>query len=167
MLREVLRSTLYSSSRPFSSSATRRSSFSTLIINLLPVFGEPKPKIRFTLSIIIGERVCDHERSVATFWSALGFDQELFICAPADVLEVASVLALASASGGRQKVVQKSSASGAEASRPEWRALPSYRRRGPRHPLRVPHRAPGPSRRAGNRCFARRLGWFRRLPVRL
>src|SRR5688572_468651 len=65
MFREVLRSTLYSSSRPFSSSATRRSSFSTLIINLLPVFGEPKPKMRFTLSIIIGERVCDHERSVA------------------------------------------------------------------------------------------------------
>ena len=45
MLREVLRSTLYSSSRPFSSSATRRSSFSTLTISLLPVLRTDRPKI--------------------------------------------------------------------------------------------------------------------------
>src|SRR6266403_978240 len=67
MFREVLRSTLYSSSRPFSSNATRRSSFSTLITNLLPVLGVPRPKIRLTFSIISGEIGCDHERSVGGF----------------------------------------------------------------------------------------------------
>ena len=62
MLREVLRSTLYSSSRPFSSSATRRSSFSTLMISLLPVLREERPKNLFTLSIInlkVGEVITD------------------------------------------------------------------------------------------------------------
>src|SRR6266487_6392474 len=52
MFRELLRSTLYSSSRPFSSRATRDSSFSTLSIILLPAFREESPKIFFTLSII-------------------------------------------------------------------------------------------------------------------
>src|SRR2546429_7084189 len=42
MLRELLRSTLYSSSRPFSSSATRDSSFSTLSMSLLPVLREER-----------------------------------------------------------------------------------------------------------------------------
>src|SRR5213075_1111884 len=67
MFREVLRSTLYSSRRPFSSNATRRSSFSTLITNLLPVLGPPRPKIRLTFSIISREIGCDHERSVEGF----------------------------------------------------------------------------------------------------
>src|SRR2546423_1475493 len=67
MFREVFRSTLYSSRRPFSSNATRRSSFSTLITNLLPVLGPPRPKIRLTLSIISRESGCDHERGVASF----------------------------------------------------------------------------------------------------
>src|SRR6266487_2106821 len=52
MLRELLRSTLYSSSRPFSSRATRDSSFSTLSMSLLPVLREERPKIFLTLSII-------------------------------------------------------------------------------------------------------------------
>ena len=47
MLRELLRSTLYSSSRPFSSRATRRSSFSTLMISLLPVLRRDKTKKSF------------------------------------------------------------------------------------------------------------------------
>src|SRR5690242_4880002 len=62
MLREPLRSTLYSSSRPFSSNATRRSSFSTLTTNLLPVLREPRPKIFFTLSNIKFKRLRDRER---------------------------------------------------------------------------------------------------------
>src|SRR6266481_3386831 len=60
MLRELLRSTLYSSSRPFSSSATRDSSFSTLSMSLLPVLREERPKIFFTLSIIKLKCLCDH-----------------------------------------------------------------------------------------------------------
>src|SRR4030095_14027516 len=53
MLRELSRSTLYSSSRPSSSRATRRSSFSTLITILLPVLRRDRPRIRFTCSIIV------------------------------------------------------------------------------------------------------------------
>src|SRR5215213_10182576 len=60
MLRELFLSTLYSSRRPFSSSATRRSSFSTLITSFLPVFREARPKIRFTFSIIGRGKFCDH-----------------------------------------------------------------------------------------------------------
>src|SRR5260370_28114693 len=60
MLRELLRSTLYSSSRPFSRSATRDSSFSTLSMSLLPVLREERPKIFFTLSIIKLKCLCDH-----------------------------------------------------------------------------------------------------------
>src|SRR4051812_13805987 len=52
MLREVFRSTLYSSSRLFSSNATRRSSFSTLITILFPVLREGRPKIFRTFSNI-------------------------------------------------------------------------------------------------------------------
>src|SRR6266550_3729928 len=52
MFRELLRSTLYSSSRPPSSKATRVSSFSTLRTSLLPVLREGRPKIFLTLSII-------------------------------------------------------------------------------------------------------------------
>src|SRR5260370_3935592 len=59
--REPLRSTLYSSSRPFSSNATRRSSFSTLTTNLLPVLRAVRPKIFFTLSNIDFERLRDRE----------------------------------------------------------------------------------------------------------
>src|SRR5207248_10180667 len=77
MLRELLRSTLYSSSRPFSRSATRRSSFSTLIISLLPVLGEPRPKIRFTFSIISGESGCDHEPD--RFLARVRFDQSFHL----------------------------------------------------------------------------------------
>src|SRR5262249_39662787 len=44
IFRELLRSTLYSSSRPFSSRATRDSSFSTLRMSFLPVFREERPK---------------------------------------------------------------------------------------------------------------------------
>src|SRR3954465_10498441 len=62
MLRELFRSTLYSSNRPPSRSATRRSSFSTLMTSLLPVLREVRPKIRFTLSIINLESWFDHER---------------------------------------------------------------------------------------------------------
>ena len=62
MLRELLRSTLYSSSRPFSSSATRRSSFSTLTISLLPVLRDERPKSLFTLSIINLEKLSHTER---------------------------------------------------------------------------------------------------------
>src|SRR3954471_20525643 len=60
MLRVLFRSTLYSSSRPFSSSATRRSSFSTLITSFLPVLREARPKILFTFSIIGRGKLCDH-----------------------------------------------------------------------------------------------------------
>src|SRR2546422_4157782 len=63
--REPLRSTLYSSRRLFSSNATRRSSFSTLTTNLLPVRREPRPKIFFTLSNINFERLHDRERTYA------------------------------------------------------------------------------------------------------
>src|SRR5213592_467046 len=52
ILRELLRSTLYSSRRPFSSNATRDSSFSTLNMSLLQVLREERPKIFLTLSII-------------------------------------------------------------------------------------------------------------------
>src|ERR1700724_3062909 len=65
MLREPLRSTLYSSSRPFSSSATRRSSFSTLTTILLPVLGEPRPKIFLTLSNINFIRLRDLKRMMS------------------------------------------------------------------------------------------------------
>src|SRR5207247_5496031 len=61
MLRELLRSTLYSSSRPFCSSATRDSSFSTLSTSLFPVLREESPKIFFTLSIIKLERLIDRK----------------------------------------------------------------------------------------------------------
>src|SRR4029453_3357270 len=63
ILRESLRSTLYSSSRPFSRSATRDSSFSTLSMSLLPVLREESPKILFTLSIIKLERLIDRKRN--------------------------------------------------------------------------------------------------------
>src|SRR5437016_4268692 len=63
MLRELLRSTLYSSSRPFSSSATRDSSFSTLSMSLLPVLREERPKIFFTLSIIKVKGLTDQKRN--------------------------------------------------------------------------------------------------------
>src|SRR2546430_17399007 len=63
MLREVLRSTLYSSRRPFSSKATRRSSFSTLITILFPVLREERPKIFRTLSSINLKRFCDRKRN--------------------------------------------------------------------------------------------------------
>src|ERR1700759_775715 len=53
MLREVLRSTLYSSRRPFSSNATRRSSFSALMTILFPVLRDERPKIFRTFSNII------------------------------------------------------------------------------------------------------------------
>src|SRR5438105_2738259 len=62
MLRALLRSTLYSSRRPFSSNATRRSSFSTLTTNLLPVLRDVRPKIFFTLSNINFETLRDRER---------------------------------------------------------------------------------------------------------
>src|SRR5256886_7387011 len=61
MFRELSRSTLYSSSWPFSSSATRRSSFSTLRMSLLPVLREERPKIFFTLSIIKLRRLSDQK----------------------------------------------------------------------------------------------------------
>src|SRR5439155_26109219 len=61
MFREFLRSTLYSSSRPFSSRATRDSSFSTLSMSLLPVLREERPKIFFTLSIIKLKRLTDQK----------------------------------------------------------------------------------------------------------
>src|SRR6266571_153542 len=60
MCRELSRSTLYSSSCPSSRSATRRSSFSTLITNLLPVLRGERPRIRFTLSIIGLEKIGSH-----------------------------------------------------------------------------------------------------------
>src|SRR5882724_525601 len=63
ILREFLRSTLYSSSRPFSSSATRDSSFSTLSISLLPVLREERPKIFFTLSIIKVKGLTDQKQN--------------------------------------------------------------------------------------------------------
>src|SRR4030095_14312754 len=63
ILRESLRSTLYSSSQPFSSSATRDSSFSTLSMSLFPVLWEESPKIFFTLSIIKLERLIDRKRN--------------------------------------------------------------------------------------------------------
>src|SRR5438046_3448725 len=62
IFRELLRSTLYSSSRPFSSRATRDSSFSTLRTSLLPVLREERPKIFLTLSIIKLERLADQKR---------------------------------------------------------------------------------------------------------
>src|ERR1043166_6482059 len=63
MFRELLRSTLYSSSRPLSSKATRVSSFSTLRTSLLPVLREGRPKIFLTLSIIKMEGLTGHQRS--------------------------------------------------------------------------------------------------------
>src|SRR5438876_826352 len=62
ILRESLRSTLYSSRRLFSSNATRRSSFSTLTTSLFPVLRDVRPKIFFTLSNINFERLRDRER---------------------------------------------------------------------------------------------------------
>src|SRR4029453_4749851 len=63
LLREVFRWTLYSSSRPFSSSATRDSSFSTLSMSLFPVLCEESPKIFLTLSIIKVERLIGRKRN--------------------------------------------------------------------------------------------------------
>src|SRR4029077_1347726 len=63
MLPDFLPSTLYLSSRLFSSSATRDSSFSTLSMSLLPVLCEERPKIFFTLSIIKLKCWCDHSRN--------------------------------------------------------------------------------------------------------
>src|SRR6266436_9302784 len=63
MFRELLRSTLYSSSRPFSSRATRDSSFSTLSMSLLPVLREERPKIFLTLSIIKLKGLTDQKRN--------------------------------------------------------------------------------------------------------
>src|SRR6266404_8348513 len=62
IFRELLRSTLYSSSRPFSSRATRDSSFSTLRTSLLPVLREERPKIFLTLSIIKLERLANQKQ---------------------------------------------------------------------------------------------------------
>src|ERR1700704_2958134 len=138
MFREVLRSTLYSSRRPFSSNATRRSSFSTLIINLLPVLGPPRPKIRLTLSIISGEIGCDHERSVGSFGLRLVPINLFIIYAPAVVVVSAVAWVLAPASGGRQKVFQKSWACGA-AAWPRRRGAESSSPCRP-HPLPVPPR---------------------------
>src|SRR5689334_21254575 len=64
MLREVFRSTLYSSSRLFSSNATRRSSFSTLITILLPVLREGRPKIFRTFSNINLDTFRDQESDI-------------------------------------------------------------------------------------------------------
>src|SRR5438132_13500747 len=61
LFRQFLRSTLYSSSRPFSSRATRDSSFSTLSMSLLPVLREERPKIFLTLSIIKVKRLTDQK----------------------------------------------------------------------------------------------------------
>src|SRR6266403_1261562 len=69
MLRELLRSTLYSSRRPFSSSATRDSSFSTLSMSLLPVLCEERPKIFFTLSIIKLKCLCDRSGNPSPHFS--------------------------------------------------------------------------------------------------
>src|SRR4029077_19004230 len=63
MLPDFLPSTLYLSSRLFSSSATRDSSFSTLSMSLLPVLCEERPKIFFTLSIIKLKCWCDHNEN--------------------------------------------------------------------------------------------------------
>src|SRR6267378_6578891 len=76
MFRELLRSTLYSSSRPFSSRATRDSSFSTLIMSFLPVFREERPKSFLTLSIIKRNRLSDQKRNWPNalrqwFWSGV------------------------------------------------------------------------------------------------
>src|SRR6476646_3713318 len=74
MLREVLRSTLYSSSRPFSSNATRRSSFSALITILFPVLRGEKPKIFRTLSNIQFNKWVDlhrmNERDAVHRWKS-------------------------------------------------------------------------------------------------
>src|SRR6476659_8211215 len=64
MLREVFRSTLYSSSRLFSSNATRRSSFSTLITILFPVLRVGRPKIFRTFSNINLGTFRDQERDI-------------------------------------------------------------------------------------------------------
>src|SRR5258707_15060734 len=66
MLRELSRSTLYSSSWPSSRRATRRSSFSTLIISLLPVLRRDRPRNFFTCSIIVLQSFRSHRgKSVA------------------------------------------------------------------------------------------------------
>src|SRR5690348_15093348 len=64
MLREVFLSTLYSSSRLFSSNATRRSSFSTLITILFPVLRVGRPKIFRTFSNIKLGTFRDQERDI-------------------------------------------------------------------------------------------------------
>src|SRR4029453_4419628 len=52
MLRSLGRSMVYSSSTPFSRSATRRSSFSQLMTILLPVWRGAIPSMRFTRSVM-------------------------------------------------------------------------------------------------------------------
>src|ERR1043166_4033979 len=76
IFRELLRSTLYSSSRPFSSTATRDSSFSTLSMSFLPVFREERPKSFLTLVYIIRKGLSDQKRNWPNalerwFWSGV------------------------------------------------------------------------------------------------
>src|SRR3954470_1909853 len=79
MLREVLRSTLYSSSRPFSSSATRRSSFSTLTMILLPVLREEMPIIFRTFANINIKWLIDQMRKRRACVVHRSLDRQLII----------------------------------------------------------------------------------------
>src|SRR4051794_24908510 len=96
MFRVLFLSTLYSSSRPFSSRATRRSSFSTLMTSFLPVLREPRPKIRFTFSIIGRGKLCDH----VTVWGH-SVHAVIKVCAAREPAGVAVVGEVVPASGRR------------------------------------------------------------------
>src|SRR5712692_8904802 len=126
MLRELSRSTLYSSSCPFSSNATRRSSFSTLTINLFPVLREERPKIFFTLSNINLKWFYDQKRKRCLNVVHRSQDRQ-FIVDGSAAREVVSV----SVEAGHQKVVQKS-----------WACVPELRPREEHAPRALP--SPGP-----------------------
>src|SRR5882757_2026851 len=154
MLREVLRSTLYSSSRPFSSKATRRSSFSTLLTILLPVLGDDRRKIFRTLSNI--KLKCWRDRKRNGYAITVHRWRSIVIVKAAG--EPAAVAGLA-VDASPQRVFEKSSALAAAGPRAEHEPPAFSRSPCLARPLHVRHRATS----CRSPIARRRFGWYRRL----
>src|SRR5215217_4757681 len=112
MLRELLRSTLYSSKRPFSSKATRDSSFSTLTMSLLPVFRDERPKIFLTLSIIKLKKLIGHRLKLAIHAAALILKPKVIVVLLSAGESAAVEPAQVRVAGALQKAVERNYAGG-------------------------------------------------------